>query len=970
MKVRGSKVLLCVIFVFILSCAFALTALAEDITLTFKNGEEVVKTQTVGAGTKVEMPNEELDGGKSVNWHTDDGRGYSGGDMVAFTEDTTLYRKDVYDVSTFNELKGKLENGDDVRLVADIVGNDKISPRGEHYLPIVFLNGHSIKIGTEKRMSTAWGGHRCGTKFYGAGLVEFIGQGDPGSTYFAEMKSHTWGGDKNQYFIGRDAILNVPNSYIGYDSEGSFSLPGYPLITVYGKLNCYGFYDMMSNLNKEAKVVIHKGAEVIINGPIMKHSVLGNTVYMEIYGGTITTTNINASASFFADNAYTSFKIEGGVFSFKFSKDYDKLKEKINSNTFTTLEIQTNSTKYAAVCGKDCTHRVKLASKTDASCYHPIDELYMCEICLEEYLITYGERIDHVKVELDKKDATHKELGWIKYGCETCWHITYEDIGTDPNKAPITVKVRLDNGQVIDVNTTLEKVFVIVSDESHINNEITQILDFGEYKASQLLEFTIPVGITALNIPDTSAVDGVEVINFTEVMGRLIEIKSLKGFTSLKTINIGNVNIQFNAGSIPDTIQCLNTVEGGGTVTFAENSFKDKASLTSFVTKSGTSYEFGKNSFYNTGFTELYFADGATLIFSGEAAFGSCASLKTIYVGKGIKQLNRKPFEQCYKLERVVLMDVYELSENVFSAGTDDKAATSELLVYSHSNQDMTSFEKAFSNRNDKKVYLYALSSNIESLSDCKYEIHHGIPHRYEYTQIPPSCSQQGIKGYITDCICGDNKGAIYKLYKSDVSGYEIVTLLNESIPTLPHKFEASGKVEYKGGFDSTGLLTYKCKDCTALDEENKRVLPPLTRFPGYSVNEQGAKGIAIRYFVDSNVIDYYKELGKNNIEYGIVLATYAQLNGKAPLNSDGTAREGVLKYNMSSAKQYDVAFRLTGLSDAQLSTGFVISGYIIIDGSIIYVQSSIKTDSPDYITYNSIVGSTVALAPVSKKEY
>ncbi|MBO5287663.1 MAG: leucine-rich repeat protein [Clostridia bacterium] len=971
--IKGKKkLLLSLVFVFILVTAFAFTVCAEEIILTFYNGTTEKQSMTVEAGTKVTLPTEEVEAGKSFNWYTEDGQGYTGGDMVTFTESTKLYQKVAYDVSNFNDFRAKLANGDTVRLIADLEGNERVSPRSEGYYveTVVFLNGHTIKIGTGKNISPAWGGQRCGTRFYGAGVVEYLGYGAAGSTFFAEMKSHQWGGDSNQYFIGRDAVLNIPNSYVGFDSEGTFVNFGYPLITVYGKLNCYGFYDMRNSINREPKIVIHEGAEVIINGPAMKHSTAGNIVYMTIYGGTITTTNVNATASFFYDT-HTSYTIEGGSFCFEYSKDYATLKEKINSNTFTTVELTVNSKKYAVVCSLGCAHDFKLASTASPTCYHPTEELYMCRICLEEAEFTYGDRIQHQTIELERKDATHKELGWIKYGCKTCWHITYEDIGTDPKKAPITVKVKLADGKIIDVDTTLEKIFEITSSTNNIDNLITAIKDFGEYTANQLYEFTIPVGVTGIEITKETA--GVEIINFTEVMDRLITVKSLKGLTSLKTINIGDVNIKFNANCTANSVQSINVVAKGGTITFAGNAFKDITALKELNLMGNTEYDFGSSCFNNVGLTELALPDDSAVTFTGDASFYGCGSLKRIYVGKGIKKLNYKPFDCCYNLESIVLMSVNELSDYALCADTvgKDRSAKCALYVYSHSNLDMTGFNNAFANRTEFGVYLYAVSGNIESLSNCKYEIHHGIPHKYTYAEIEPTCSQEGLRGYVTDCPCNDNKGAIYKLYKSGAGGYEIVTLLNESIPTLPHTFTIKSNAEFANGFTENGVLTYKCKDCTAVDEENKKVLNPLAFFPGYSVRESGSQGIAIRYFINSNVLADYIEATGADVEYGIAIATAGVVKNGALLNTDGTAVSGAFKHNMTALNHYDTTFTITGLTESQLDLGFIMTGYIIIDGIITYIQATGNTSVPSQVTYNEILnGTVVALLPASTKEY
>ena len=129
MKFR-KKLLVTLTFVAMLVFMLAITALAQEITITFYNGSSV--DTTVGtsgkleleAGTEFKLPTKDVDTGYSFNWTTNDGRAWAGGSTISLNEDTELRQVVALDVADYATFKSCASSGTTIRLTADITVPD------------------------------------------------------------------------------------------------------------------------------------------------------------------------------------------------------------------------------------------------------------------------------------------------------------------------------------------------------------------------------------------------------------------------------------------------------------------------------------------------------------------------------------------------------------------------------------------------------------------------------------------------------------------------------------------------------------------------------------------------------------------------------------------------------------------------------------------------------------------------------
>lgn len=502
------------------------------------------------------------------------------------------------------------------------------------------------------------------------------------------------------------------------------------------------------------------------------------------------------------------------------------------------------------------------------------------------------------------------------------------------------VKVRLQNNQ--EISTTVGAVFTTTTTTSGYT--ITGIKAFGNYGVSSIKEIHIPYDATEVNI--TTRFANVESVIFDSYSKA--KVTSLTGFSNLSTISIeGTSTVTFMA-SCSTSVKTINCNATSGTVTFSTNAFKDAMNLSSLVFKPGAKYSFGASSFQNTGLVSLDLVDDATFVFAGAGAFSYCAKLETVTTGNLVKTISNSPFSYCQSLKMVYIDGATAITDSSFTGTGLDKY---QLKVYIHTSSAVSVGANAFTNRSAKGVVVCALQTDRTSFNSCTYQLHYGIQHAYTAASETPTC----YNTYKTDCPCGKVRNAKYKLYESGKSVQD-VELMSGANPDVPHTFTDVHTISYRNGFDQNGVMEAKCSVCGTL-EGAERVAPALVVFPGYSVSEGNKKGIVIGIRFNSVTIAQYEKVTGQEIDFGVVLAAEKALNGKNPLNPNGgVVTSKVYKHDMSSLGHYDATIKLTGIKSTDLNTKFVMAGYMIVDGKVLYISNKGVSSSTESVSYSGLL--------------
>lgn len=517
---------------------------------------------------------------------------------------------------------------------------------------------------------------------------------------------------------------------------------------------------------------------------------------------------------------------------------------------------------------------------------------------------------------------------------------------------PVSYKVKVGNS-VIERYTTVGVLFSVSSTNN--NRIITGINNKVEgFDSNQIVEVHVPYGIAEINISvENTSVETIVFDDFCQL--RVGNLKNLKG---LKNIVVSGIEAQltFANGCSPTTVEKLEFSSPRTTISFEEGAFKDTTRLKTINfgkaadSAKPSSFTFGKNCFQNTALESISFSDQFTkYTFSGEGAFSNNAKLKNVYIGTGIKSIGTKTFDYCSALSFVYAEEVTSLPESAFrvTSGTDK----SQLKIYVHTHGKVTVNTKAFDGRTSKGVLLCALEPSTTSFSNCKYELHFGVQHKYEPTSSTPTC----YTSYKTDCPCGRVGNAYYTLYVSGKAA-TTVKLVAGTNPDIPHSFTSAYRLEYPNGIENPGIVELKCGVCGTL-EGSERVAAPVVEFPGYSVSETGNRAMVVGVRFNYTALKQYEEIKGEKLEYGLVMAAAAPLNGNAPITENGTPySNSVYVHNMSSNGLYDSTLKLSNIKDTMLDSEFIMSAYIKIGKDIVYLQGNGETKMPSTLTYSQLI--------------
>jgi len=519
---------------------------------------------------------------------------------------------------------------------------------------------------------------------------------------------------------------------------------------------------------------------------------------------------------------------------------------------------------------------------------------------------------------------------------------------------PVTYKVSTAGG-IMERNTTVGVLFNIsTSGKNRIINGINSTVE--GFASNKIVEVHVPYGITEVNITNIENTS-VQTIVFDSYCQA--KVTSLKGLTGLKTISVAGIEAQLSFGTscVNNGLEVFSVTAPRATIEFSEKAFGGITTLKrlelgkSLDPQKPSSFKFGKNCFQNTAIEELLLDDDyATYTFSGEGAFSNNAKLKQVYLGENATSMGITTFDYCINLEFVYAKGLKAIPDNSFRvmANSDRKV----LKLYIHTQGRVTVGTNAFSGRKAKGVVVCALETSATAFTDCKYELHYGVPHLYQPSSEDPTC----YTSYVTDCACGRVGNAYYKLYKSSSSAVETVKLVAGPNPEIPHTFTGAYRLEYENGIENVGVVELKCAVCGTL-EGKERKAAPVVEFLGYSVAESGDRAMISGVRFNYTTLKQYGEINGAELEYGLVMAAKSAIGENSPITESGEAySNSVYLLNMSKTGLYESTIKLSNIKDTMVDTELVFSAYIKIGKEIIYFQGNGEAKVPTSVTYSQLI--------------
>ena len=160
-----------------------------------------------------------------------------------------------------------------------------------------------------------------------------------------------------------------------------------------------------------------------------------------------------------------------------------------------------------------------------------------------------------------------------------------------------------------------------------------------------------------------------------------------------------------------------------------------------------------------------------------------------------------------------------------------------------------------------------------------------------------------------------------------------------------------------------TGEVTFKTTHLSDyviyVEEEDPSVyLENAFTFLGYSTREDGTGSICASYKIDYEAISMYENATGTKLDFGVVFASYERLNGKQPLNADGTVasleKGKVIKFGLENYTYNNYDFVLNDVTDDLKGHSFVMSAYVFDGKTTNYFQGTVS-NTVTGISYNQI---------------
>ena len=871
-------------------------------------------------------------------WFTQDGTLYEPGATVTFTESTNLYEAYGIEVDNEEDLNAVKTNMY-IRIGADFTSQyDLYSSWGT---TICDLNGHTLTI-THKNQAIY--NYRGACAVIGKGKIihapSTLNTNDGQASGIA-YEHHGYGdrGNPQLCWIGKDVEFVTPYNFIRTTKTPNHE--DMPNVEIYGKITAKNF--IRAGVLTNSTINFHPSADVTLTGTKFFDCTneTGVSKYMNLsLNGKIKFTDTSATmfSDFLMSNKFTLSQVTSGEYTIS-SSDAERMSTLLPSTLMLKETYNDDGTVTYAVVESDCAHEWE---------YDPFLSI----------------------------EALPGQTGIEAYYCPKCGRSSKTVIAYSPKDVKINVVVRTENGD--KAYTVLAGDVLDLQNSGYGANTICCIMglkDTEDFTASQIVAFDIPVGVAEFT---GFANETVEQINIAD--GVDITISILSQMKALKTINIGAATVEFQKVTT-SSIETISSNVPGASINFVSSCFDGVGSIKNLNLSKGSSYRFEANCFRNTKLQKVILPDDSSINFAGDAAFYGCPELTYVYFGKNCiadKKIIRKPFDCCYSLQTVVLMDIVFIDQYVFCCNGNATSNASHregkglntgaLNVYSHSDT-LSLNANAFANRTVLGVNLYTLAE-VTKLSNCAYTIYVGLPHAYSLETVEePTCIQNGVAEYVTACPCGEdyrtNTCVTYSTLDETINGVEFegCGTLVVDIPMLDTHTDSDiiNNIIYANGYLSLGTKTYKCLYCDeTIKTEETPSAEALFICKGYSASKIG-NGISLGFDVNNEAIAIYTEATGKTFKYGVFAGAQAVLGTSDIFDEGVNGKTFTADIEKADYTGFDV--KVVGLvTDTQKSAKLALGVYVAITNEDTTEYTYIQVDAPtegekySFVSYNDIV--------------
>ena len=949
------KLFLITLFVFVMVCLFAFTASADSYNVTYRelwgSVKETISTDENGQITLRDTGYSTGGNKQFLGWYTMVGDTFVPGETVTLTENLDLYEG--YGFIGTNKTIGVVSGNNQwdqsfVQLQEDIVLDASMSPPWGGRV-ILDLNGHTITTSAQH----AFNQQRSGVIIVGEGEIIHTGTGN-----LFNASSHGYGDGNQRLIIGRNVTVKTNGTLINYTNDTNTNIP----VHIYGNVTCSKVFHI-TTLEHNVDTQINAEKLIVTGNAFMTVGKFndGGSVSINIFGGVLELAEAANTTDYWNNNSSAEYAglCNITIFGGTFNNGADAISGYIVDGYKAQITEIDGESYITVIEDSNCEHDYEVTSEVIASCIVFASKTYTCKNCGDAYTVTYGTYAEHKWELTNDKQPTATSAGVKDYECSVCHNTKSEKYFNDVANGQITVTVNTANGEK-EVSVKVSDIFVLES-KGENQYKLTDLKAFGEYSVTDIVAINIPLGIVDINFASNNSTLKKLVISD----GAIVTVNEFSKCTALTHIEIGAADVSFVKGCSNNVIESIKSEVEGASVVFAYQVFDGKSSIKELKLSSNSEYIFGGNSFRKVSITEFVAPDYSNVTFQMEAAFYQCNSLKYIYIGRGIDVLGGKPFDYCQYVEKVVLMDVKTISmEWTFCV---QNMAEKPVEYYIHSSS-ISLPNNTFGQGSGIIIYTNAPITNGSAFSSCTsksyngieypaYTIVYGTPHKYEEGRIEPTCTKDGVDGFLTDCPCGEKLNGditvqIFEAVTTNNQSYYEITYSSTIIPATGHFEDTVINIAYINGYMEYGVKDCICKVCS---EEYTEVSPsatPLYTFLGYSMPEDGRLEISIGFMINNEAIDIYEKITESTVNYGVVIALESKLNGKAPLDNEVIANTQSVELDR---KYCGFALKVSGFTEANLDLAVVMAIYVREGDNTVYLQSE-QSNLPTSISINKYI--------------
>ena len=455
----------------------------------------------------------------------------------------------------------------------------------------------------------------------------------------------------------------------------------------------------------------------------------------------------------------------------------------------------------------------------------------------------------------------------------------------------------------------------------------------------------------------------------------VVAIEIPNGIKAMTNIFKSNTTIKFLDMSTAETMQYVETGSGYNAVSNCTSLIEVRipASMTEIC---------GWAFFSCTSLERFIIPEDSELTFIGTYTFYNCTSLTGFYLPSKMKTFgtqggtNMGVFAACpnvYLVNEPVTPTYIPPKPSIYYFPSAFEKMSGEEFKNCTSMNETVVFPKTFTSVSDRWTFCGAATKTIVCLGDmtelgAQYwgctSIYLANKADKQRSDIATFTNPSGAKVYFCNAEGNTNHLAektVTEPAKCEVNageytycfcGYEISKVAQEGT-ALSHDLDyVNGKatlvsVTY-ADLSKNGTKVVKCSLCQADKELSAN---KVFDYKGYSKNDKGA--MCMGYTVDQGALkDYEAKNGKVN--YGFI----ASANNNAPLNNDGSAKDNVVKADLTESDYTAVDFILTAddwTTESVASAKISINLYVIVNNAVKYVTQNGYSDVAEAYTYSEI---------------